>query len=505
MKSRNLLIGLICILGTSCNHFLEVSPENAVTPTNFFKSESDFQQAVNGIYAPLQGLYDNGAYADWTMSEMHSDNTHFIFNPSARGQFEAEQVSTFLEQSDNQCVADIYNACYRIVSRANQVLTTIDQADFDEAEKDNFKGQALFLRAFAFFHLVRYYGDVPLPLEPATSLKETSLSRTPADKVYEQIVADAGAAAGLLPSRDQQAPGRATSGAANALLGEVYLTLRQWDKAEAALKKITGYSLLPDYASIFDPANESNDEMIFAVQYQTGTSQSLYSSFPYVFIPELADPSSITHGPGGRQGGSGWNTPSPDLIAAYEDTVHDKRYAASIGYVSGPSPIAGITYNHTPYIKKYQHAHTLFSETDQNWPIYRYAGVLLMLAETINEQGGRVSESQSYLNQVRHRAGLPNTTAGDQASLRAAILHERRIELAFENKRWFDLVRTGNAVDVMNAYGDRMKANPEKYYYYVANTGPVEASYNVTQEKLLYPIPLREIQLNPGLTQNAGY
>lgn len=496
------LIPAFLFLVQSCEDFLEIPPKNAVTVASFYESQSDFEQAVNGIYAPLQTLNDAGAYSDWNFSEMRSDNTHFIYNPAIRGQLEAEHIADFLVEPDNPGVATMYNYYYLIVSRANYVLSSIDDADFDQAARDNLKGQALFLRAYAYFKLVRYFGDVPLYLEPVATMDESFMTRSPISDVYDIIIEDAGTAAELLPGREAQETGRASSGAAYALLGDVYLTLGNFSEAESALENVTGYSLLPVYADVFDPGNEGNDEIIFEVTYMEGTSFGLASGFPYTFLPQLNDPSVITGVTPSNPGGGGFNTPTPDLISSFEDTINDQRFTSSIGFYSGPSRLEGITFDSIPYIKKYQYPHMLYGETGQNWPVYRYADVLLMLAEAINEQGGRESEAEAYLNQVRSRAGIDDISGMDQQQLREIIASERRVELAFENKRWHDLVRTGKAVETMNAYGQRLKANPEDYYYVYPNTGPIEAAYSVNDNKLIYPIPFRETELNPDLGQN---
>src|SRR5699024_5337475 len=158
------------------------------------------------------------------------------------------------------------------------------------------------------------------------------------------------------------------------------------------------------------------------------------------------------------------------------------------------------------YVKKYQHPHSIYAETDQNWPIFRYSQVLLMLARAINEQGGRLNEAKGFLNQVRNRAGLNNSSASNQEELGKAILDEFRLEFAFENKRWYSLVRTGNAVEVMDAQGKRIKANPTAYYFPPSiDVSILNNKYNVTENSLLYPIPDAEININPELKQNPGY
>lgn len=504
MKYQNTILRLLKRITTiiivaifvSCDgDFLNVSPEDAVTPDNFFQEETDFRQAIDGAYAPLQNLYDS--QSAWAMGEMRSDNTHYFFNPDYRFP-PPEEIADFLVGSENEIIEQKYNFNYDIIARSNQIITEIDDADIEQPGKDDIKGQALFLRALAYFDLVRYYGGVPLHLEPATNLETASLTRSSESDVYDQIIADATAAADLLPDKSEQDPGRATSAAAWTLLGDIYLTLEQWENAESALNNINGYSLLNSYADIFDPSNKNNDESIFEVQFLEGTSLGMESYFPYYFIPLTDDHAQLTMGPSGSQSSpeSGWNIPTEDLLSAYEDT--DQRLEASIGFITGPSLISDTSYVDLPYVKKYQHSHSIFGETNQNFPIYRYAEVLLMMAEAVNEQGGRLSEAAGYLNQVRNRAGLNDYNAGSQSDLREAILDELRIELAFENKRWLDLVRNENAVEVMNSYGSSLK-NDSNYYYLSSN------AYNVDENDLLFPIPFSEIQVNPDLEQNPGY
>lgn len=495
MKIKTILL-LMCIGLGSCSDFLDIEPKNAVVPSNFFQTEADFMQAVNGAYAPLQSLYNN--QASWAMGEMRSDNTHFFYNNDFRSPM-PEEIDEFVNGAENTVTADRYYINFDMIARANKILSVIDDANLEKATSDNFKGQALFLRALGFFDLVRYYGGVPLPLTPASDLATATLPRSTKEQIYAQIIEDATAAAGLLLNKAAQEAGRATSGAAWMLLGDVHLNLKNWAEAESALSKVTGYSLMNDYAAVFSPNNKNNQESVFEVQYLQGTSLNLSSSFPYAFVPLTPDYTKLTLGPVGSQSasGSGWNIPTDDLLSAYESRTKDKRFNASIGFLTGPSTVSDTSYVNLPYIKKFQYAHAVFNQTNTNFPIYRYAETLLMQAEAANEQG-KVSDAQNFLNQVRKRAGLDNSPAKDQATLRAAILNERRIELAFENKRWIDLVRTGNAIRVMNAYGAKLKANPAYFYL-------TPASYNLDENDLLFPIPFLEIQVNPDLAQNPGY
>ncbi|WKZ61346.1 MAG: RagB/SusD family nutrient uptake outer membrane protein [Cyclobacteriaceae bacterium] len=501
---KYIYISILFIAISSCDDFLEVAPETILTQENFYKNQNDFEQAVTGIYAPLQPLYQ----LQWQLNELRSDNTYFIYNVGNRGGKPTEDLATFTVETNNATLQSNWQYNYQIISRANLVLAQIDNVDFENSVKQNLKGQALFLRALAYFDLVKNFGGVPIFTAPPTSYDETFKLRATKQQVYDQIILDALAAIDLLPDRTTQTTGRATSGAARVLLADIYLNLERWNDAEVILTPVLsmGYSLLGDYADIFKPANKGNSEIIFEIWYVTGTSQPLFSTFPYSFIPQTPDPAVITGvSPATPNGGGSNNIPTPDLIASYEDQVEDERFGASIAFYTGPGSMVGIpNYTNQPYIRKYLHPHAVYNQTDQNWPVYRYAEVLLMMSEALNEQN-KSAEALTYINQVRDRAGLTtDITTTVQGELRNAIINERRIELAFENKRWNDLVRKNIAISVMTTFGTSVKNNPEVYYYAPGNAPPPN-SFNVTSDFLLYPIPINEIIVNPQLQQNPGY
>ncbi len=501
---KKTIIATLILIATfnSCSDFLEIEPVTTLPATNFYKTKGDFEQAVTGIYAPLQANYNQ----DWQLTELRSDNTYFIFNIGNRGGKPTEDIATFTVETNNATVLSQWTNDYLIISRANAVLSKIDGVTFDQSIKDNLKGQALFLRAFAYFDLVKFFGGIPLFLEPPTSYEQTFKNRSTVAEVYDQIIKDAKEAATLLPNKSGQAIGRPSSGAANTLLADVYMAQGKWAEAEVALLTVTamGYNLLTNYADIFKPTNKGNSEIIFDIGYVTGTSQPLFNPTPYTFLPATPNPAVITGvSPANANGGGSMNIPTPELIAAYESQITDTRFAASIGFFTGAGALVGIpAYTNQPYVKKYLHPHAVYGQTDVNWPVYRHAEVLLMLAECLNEQNK--PGVLGYLNQVRTRAGLANKTSTTQTALRDDILQERRVELAFENKRWFDLIRAGKAISVMNAFGASVKANPENYYYVTGNFPPPN-SFNVTSDLLLYPIPVNEIIINPELEQNPGY
>jgi hypothetical protein len=481
---------LSLFLSSCTKDFLEIPSETSLSTATFYKTEADFKQAINAAYAPLRNLYNAPYQGAWVMGEMHSDNTRYIFNPAYRGTLDPESISDFNNQSSNGVSTAKYTTNYQIIARANQVLAPIDGLDFAEASKNNIKGQALFLRALAYFDLVQYFGKVPLHLIPVTNREEAALPLSEVDAIYAQIISDATQAATLLPKKSEQEAGRATSGAAKTLLGNVYVVKKDWAKAETVLKEVIDsgeYALLGDYAAVFSVNNKNNSESVFEVQYKEGT-EGYASSFIYEMLPmplTAAQVAAIT-GAANTQalGTEPFNIPTPELVAAYE--LGDLRKSISIATTTTSD---GKTY---PYIKKLLQPHAQAGITGTNWPVYRYSEVLLLYAEALNEQGKSVSH---YLNDIRNRAGLINSLAVGQANLRTAILAERRVELAFENKRWPDLVRTGNAESVMAAYGARVKANPQAYYY-PAGLAPAPASFSKID--LLFPLPASESLLSPN-------
>ena len=266
-----------------------------------------------------------------------------------------------------------------------------------------------------------------------------------------------------------------------------------------------GYDLETEFADVFDTGKKNGKEHIFSIQYQQG-DQGQQSSWLYIFLPRTANADVAT----GVQGSnlvenSGWNVPTSETINLFSDK--DKRRDVSIGiavcndndmytkidnwfYVGDPE-IANYKLA-LPFIRKYQHAHAKLRNMDDNWPVYRYSDVLLLLAECAVEQG-KPNEANKYLNRVRERAGLEAYNGVVTADI---VANERRMELAFENHRWFDLIRTGKALEVMKAYGEYIKKE---------DVGLPANTYNIKPGYLLYPIPFQEMERNKNLTQNEGY
>lgn len=499
---KNFLIFLfatIIVLPTlSCKkNFLDKTDPTRISTNVFYKDAKQVQQAVDGVYGTLQPII-NG---QWLYNELPSDNTTIDFNPGDRGP--AVRTETFEFYNWNAAttnINDMYVQYYNAIYNANNTLSKIPGAALSDSLNQVYAGQLKFIRAYLYFELTQYFGDVVLITEPLNQPADAyAYTREPQEKVYAQIETDLKDAAAALPvSYPSTSTGRATKGAALALLGKVYLTKKQYPEAVTTLNQVLslGYSLVPNYADVFDPQKKNGPESIFEIQYQGGNDLGEWSSFIYTFAPR-ASAGAVTGFSQSNPGG--WNIPTKDLISSYE--AGDLRKEASVGL----DFISPITNDTVPYIKKYDHPHTIYGRTDDNWPVLRYADVLLMLAEALNEQSGPASEAYTYINQVRSRAGLAPLSGLDQQAFRDKVAHERRIELAFENWRWFDLKRTMTPQQLaafLNAYGAKEKANPT-----VVRQGIPYSNIDYVFEpfEALYPIPSNELLINSKLSQNPGY
>lgn len=514
MKKIYILLAILGITISSCkDDFINLRPEDETSAATFYRTEPQLRQAVTAAYVPLRSLVLDH---DFIAGEMRSDNTHYQPYPANRGTDYVfrENVADFTDKADNGNTNAIYFLCYSGIARANIVIEKNAVADIPEDVKREIDGEAKFLRALYYFKLVRYFGDVPLYLSEVTTAEEAFLSRSPADEVYAQIILDAKDAVNQLNPPEFTQDGRATKGSATMLLADVYATRKNWVEAEKLLVTLDGmgYSLWSNYADAFLPGNKNKQESIFEVQFAGGTNAgSAPSNFIYKFLPRTAGSNftDLITGTKTSNGASGGlNTPTQDMINAYEpgDTRKDASIAIAEGVYNG-SDLLILSANKSiinytpatgkvgiPYIKKYLHTpHPAPNNTHDNWPIYRYAEALLLLAESLNEQNGKQAQALIPLNKVRDRAfgvGVSPITTTDQIALRDIIAHERRVELAFENKRWHDLVRTGKAIQVMNAHGVALK---QQYPWLSPD------SYNVTTEKLFFPLPQSELELNPAL------
>lgn len=508
MKKIVSLLVAILILSSCSEDFLNLAPQYYPNEATFFKTKEQFAQAVNGIYASLRGI---SARQGYLMGEMRADNTHYTRYKADRGlhiQYR-ENIADFIVDDQNQWTNEMYYSCYAGIAKANTVIGRISTSGLPQDFQDEVMGQAKFMRAFLYFNLVQYYGEIPLYVDEVASSDNAFLPRSSVEEVYTTIIGDVKEAIEKLPVVKFPQNGSATRGAAKMLYAYVLMTktTRDYAGAEAQLKDIIGmgYELIPSYADVFDTSKKNGKESIFEIQYQMG-DQGQQSDWLYYFIPKTTNAEMITGIPDcSTLLTGGWNIPTPEMIASYE--AGDKRVDPSIAIAAGTLDGANtlvvkdvlkvgdpkikeypVSY---PFINKYRHAHAKQENTDDNWPVYRYADALLLMAECLVEQG-RAPEAATYVNQVRSRAGLlaATTITAD------VVANERRHELAFENHRWFDLIRTGKAIEVMTAYSKYIKQiDPEL----------PERTYQIKKEYLLFPIPYRERQINSQLTQNPGY
>ena len=508
LKYISIAIAGMAIASSCKKGTLELYPEGNVTTGNYYKSTTDFQMAVTGAYVPLRNIAEFAFFID----EMRSDNTHYEYNTKDRGGLGYEQLADFMDDAQNGVTGNRWLAAYNGIARCNTILSRLNTISFTmaDADKKQITAESKALRAHYYFDLVRHFGALPLVLEEITDPDKINRHRTGVDSIYNQIIADFTDAIALFGAPTIPSSARINKASASAELGLVYMNLKQWDKAVPLLQYVynAGYDLENNYRDVFDPAKKLNKEAIWEVQYKAG-NEGHQSFFIYRFIPVMPN-TTVMMGINFNNVNGGWNIPTDDLLAQYD--VKDKRLNYSVGIVEGKmnanvefvadsviqrdirtytTPAGSVSQR---FVKKYYYPpYTLPGyNTGQNWPLFRFGGVCLLLAEALNENN-QSGDALTPLNRVRFRAGVDDITTTDKDQLRDIIMKEQRIELAFENYRWPDLVRTGKAAAVMTAHGADMKA---KYPYLSAS------SYNVTAKKYTYPVPFREMQLNPTWIQN---
>jgi len=485
MKKLAIFISIITLL--ACEHdLINLSPVSELTTENFYQSEVDFNNALIAAYDVLQEKNE----IDFIMSEIKSDN-----GTEMKYQYEKD-IDNFSVNSTNELISSFWKISYQGIFRVNIILEKIPEADFADEDKNLIIGQAKFIRAYIYYDLARYFGAVPLTTTVLKLSESIEHKRNPVDEVYQQIESDLKDAATLLPSvyADSKDLGRATKGAANAMLGSMYLTRKNYPGARSALEAVMGdaeaaYQLLPVFDDVFSLENQNSKEIIFAIQYSSGTGGEGHS-FMNVFGP-INPQADVCLG-----GGAEHNRPTADLIRAYEpgDTRKDatlKEYVA----------VAGDTVN-TPYNRKWLVAQNV-NDGGLDWPVIRFSDVILMYAEVLNELDD-LTEAINQINRVRERAfgdqlhNFDGASIPDKETFRIKVLNERRVELAFENHRWFDLVRTGKALEFLQVE-NRLQD---------WRTGQILISLELNMQpyQTLFPVPLDEIELSNGnLTQNDGY
>ena len=477
---------------TQCsNDFLEKAPLDTINTSNYPTNAAELITLVNGAYQPLQWpkLYNMRM---WT-SDIMAGNSIVGAGGGSDG-IETQDNSNFVTTTDKQGVLDIWRGPWPGILMSNMVLKVAPNLAIDENVKKRSMGEAYFLRAHYYFILVRYFGDLPLIITPQSSDSDLYPERVSKDLIYKQIIADLEKAAELLPNKSTYTGsdiGRANKGAAIGELAEVYLTLgNNWQKVVDLTTQVEGlgFALNTNYADNFNPATENSVESLFEVQYNSNGGYSFWNN------ENQAAWTSTFMGPRGSNfvgGGWGWNQPTQEFINSYE--ANDNRKAITVLYTGCPDfdgKTYQATYSTTGYnVRKFLVPLSAVSSYDNsplNFPVLRFSNILLMKAEALNELG-QTSQAEAPLNRVRNRAGLPNIASGlSKADFKNAVLKERRVELAFEGQRWFDLIRVNNGqygLDFLHSIGKT----------------------NATSKHLLYPIPQIERDRNPKLTQNPGY
>jgi len=480
---------IISVAGIYSCKKLDENPSSVIVASQFYKTASDASSAVNAVYSTL----NSDAAGDFPLygrqlnllTENASDNQ--VYSPSNTNP-DVRAMGTVTYISSNSRVQKVWQQLYYGINRANIAIDNIPSVQMDTTVRARLIRESKFIRGLLYFNLVRLYGAVPLILHNPTTIDPTKLlvGRTPVDSIYLQIVSDLKEATNLPKSYSGADLGRATGGAAHTLLAKVYLTRQDWTNALAQLNIVInggyGYALFPNYYDAFQKATKNGKEHIFSAQFETnlgavGSEQYLSLSF------------------------TSFNTQTWPIDVPADSSVYklfsatDTRRAVTF-YSSVYNAATGqtVVFNnpYVPYFNKFVDYSltplTTQAQSGINYPVLRYADVLLMYAEAQNElNGGPTSDAYTAINQVRTRANVPDLTTGlSQAAFRDSLFLERRKEFIQEGHRWFDLVRQGGTVLV-----DALHTNPAKSAASSKNT--------------LFPIPLVEIQLNPKLTQNPGY
>lgn len=486
------LLAMAIVFSTSCEKALDLQPESEIGEGDFYTNAEEIDLATISIYNSLHGLMQN----EWLVTEMRSDNSYMNPDASESKDIENRDLDRFVQSSQNQYIESYWRAAYRTIALANTVLENMVVVENTE-QKQHLEAEARFLRGFVYFRLVRLYGGVFIIDSRITGKEAKAYSRSSEAKVYDFLIEDLNFAQEFLPTtRSTNELGRVNSYVAKGILAKALLTRKQGTDVTDALAHLKAietsglYGLeLDGYNRVFAIDNEYNEEILFAVRYLSG-SVGLGSPFANLFAPMQSD-NYVVNG-----NGEGDNYPTQAIADFYETGDTRRDVCLKDGYIG-----QGDAFVSDRYINKFMSNVPTVDDAENDWPILRYADVMLLIAEAMNEKSGPSVEAAAYVNGVRNRAGLTDLQATDYSSsfaLKLAIEKERRAEFAFENQRWFDLIRTGRAVTVMNQHfrTEFQYNNPDH---------PAFNTSDIADWQLLLPIPQFEIDLNPSITQNYGY
>lgn len=477
-----LLIGVALLY--SCEDFLDIKPVSQSIAVGdlagdslLFRTTSEVEAALAGVYADFRNEYWSLDY--FVNGDAQSDDAYAgADNPMNF------QIDEFRLDATNTNVSRNWGSLYATIGKANAVFNNVDAVPgLSTQRKGQIKGEAAFIRAFMYFQAVQLWGDIPLQLTEVKTVSAELLpiifplmfpARASVAEVYAQIISDLKLAREnvrvIAPNK-----GFATTGAVNAVLAKVYATRQpaDWDSVIYYSNAVIngGYALLPEYDRLWDNTHENSSESIFEINYEGTPASHNWGA-------------SMFRGIDWKK----FNTPSNDLLAAFEAEGDEIRKNSSIIFLNVAGRWADPYWpaSNFPFINKYR----LFTgNSSQNFITLRLADIILLKAEALNAKGD-VGGAAALVNQIRARVDLPPTPANNQANMRLAIERERRLELAFEGHRWYDLKRTGRAIEVMNN---------------TKGPGGISLGYNLTEQRLLWPIPQAELDKNPNLTQNPGY
>ncbi len=514
MKYIQFTIIVFCLALSSCKKIIDLYPESNLSTDNYYTNYAEVQAGVTGCY---NGMH-NAQFREWQLTELRSDNSlQGVTGSTNTFNRDLSDLDMFIPSTSHAGLYSFWLDSYNNIRNCNVVLSklgvTYDAATgttslenitlpISDADRKQFAGEAMFIRAHHYFNLVRLYGGVFLIHKPVSATEAKSINRSSVADIYKLIENDLKSAAVYLSSLkfSQIAAAniaKANAWAAKSLLGKVYLTQNKKAEAITQLQDVitnSGYALQPTYAAVFSTANEMNSEVIFTNRYKAG-GLGLGSSFGNDFGP-LGSGSTVING-----SGQGWNTPSTELDTLLVAT--DARRAVCIAtYGSGSTAVL--------YVKKFLTPVTIVNDGESDWPIIRYADVLLMMAEA----QGFTPASIALINQIRTRSGLAILAASVNtiALFEKALADERRLEFAFENQRWYDLVRYNTTMTTITAEQSIKNYFAHLYFIhysrYLAPTPTLaELQSNVTANHLLLPIPQHEIDTNTQLVipQNPGY
>lgn len=514
MKLRNYIILLCCGGLFSCKKTIDLHSESNLNTSTYYSNYEEVRSALNGCYNGMQ----TALYNEWRFTELRSDNSKMgVTGSTSNINRELSDLDMFIPSPSMVDIFNYWKNTYTNIRNCNIILQKLGVVynpasgsitfnaitiPITDADRKQLAGEAMFIRAYHYFNMVRLFGGVFLIHTPLSPTDAPGVNRSSVEEIYKLITADLSTAASSMNSlKFSQIPaadlGRATRWAAKGLLAKVYLTLGRKADAITQLQDVitnSGYSLQSNYANVFSISNEMNSEILFAVRYKAG-GLGLGSSFGNDFAP-LGTGSTVINGDG-----DGWNYPTAELDTL---TNGDNRKPTLINSIGSGTSLK-------LYVKKYLFPVTLANDGESDWPVLRYADILLMMAEA----KGYTQEGIDLINSVRPRAGLPNYTMANITSLAQfenALSQERRVEFAFENQRWFDLLRFGTTMTTINAiqrirdhYANEYAAHYSTYLPPTPTLAELQGYINAN--KLLLPIPQREIDTNTQLDiqQNPGY